>query len=141
MPDYPPNPHNSSHRLNWSQPQPSNGAIYRGAGLTVRAYTAEELRGRLDPPTPTGPAPPTPAMAPPAPPVAAGETQPGASARAEYRRRRAAELTGWTAGLPWRAALVAAAAIAGQQLGTHTGLLDPWLAGLAAAAGTTWGLR
>jgi hypothetical protein len=141
MPDHLPDPHHSSHRLNWSQPQPSNGAIYRGAGLTVRAYTAEELRGRLDPPTPTGPAPPTPAMAPPAPPVAAGETQPGASARAEYRRRRAAELTGWTAGLPWRAALAAVAALTGQQLGTHIGLLDPWLAGLAAAAGTTWGLR
>jgi Nuclease-related domain len=146
MPDHPPDPHQSCNRLNWSQPQPSNGAIYRGAGLTVRAYTAEELRARLDPPTPTGPAPPIPAMAPPAPapaapPVAAGETQPGASARAEYRRRRAAELTGWTAGLPWRAALVAVAALTGQQLGTHTGLLDPWLAGLAAAAGTTWGLR
>ena len=99
MPDHPPDPHQSSNRLNWSQPQPSNGAIYRGAGLTVRAYTAEELRARLDPPTPTGPAPPTPITAPPAPApaaplVAAGQTQPGASARAEYRRRRAAELTG-----------------------------------------------
>ena len=141
MPDHLPDPHHSWDRLDWSQPQPPNGAIDRGAGLTVRAYTAEELRSRLDPPTPTGPAPPTPAMAPPAPPVAAGETQPGASARAEYRRRRAAEQTGWTAGLPWRAALAAVAALTGQQLGTHTGLLDPWLAGLAAAAGTTWGLR
>jgi hypothetical protein len=148
MPDHPPDPHHSSHRLNWSQPQPrpSNGAIYHGAGLTVRAYSAEELRARLGPPTPPGPAPPAATTAPPtaapaAPPFAAGETRPGASARAEYRRRRAAELTGWTAGLPWRAALVAVAALTGQQLGTHTGLLDPWLAGLAAAAGTTWGLR
>jgi hypothetical protein len=143
MRDHPPDPHNSSHRLNWSQPQPPN---YRGAGLTVRAYTAEELRARLDPPTPTGPAPPTPITAPPAPapaapPVAAGETRPGASARAEYRRRRAAELTGWTAGLPWRTAVVAVAALAGQQLATRTGLLDPWLVGLAAAAGAAWGLR
>src|SRR5829696_7772391 len=110
MPDHPPDPHHSSHRLNWPQPQPSNGAIYRGGGLTVRAYTAQELRARLDPPAPTGPAPPTPITAPPAlapaaPLVAAGETQPGASARAEYRRRRVAELTGWTAGLPWRLAL------------------------------------
>jgi hypothetical protein len=146
MHNHPPDPHNSSHRLNWSQPQPSNGAIYRGAGLTVRAYTAEELRARLDPPTPTGPAPPAatpapPAPAPAAPLVAAGETRPGASARAEYRRRRAAELTGWTAGLPWRAALVAAAALAGQQLATRTGLLDPWLAGLITAAGAAWRLR
>jgi hypothetical protein len=146
MPDHPPNPHNSSHRLNWSQPQPSNGAIYRGAGLSVRAYTAEELRARLDPPTPTGPAPPAATTAPPTPapaalPSAAGETRPGASARAEYWRRRAAELTGWIAGLPWRAALIAAAALAGQQLASHTGLLDPWLAGLIAAAGAAWRLR
>jgi hypothetical protein len=146
MPDHPPDPRHSSNRLDWSQPQPSNGAIYRGAGLSVRAYTAEELRARLDPPTPTGPAPPTPITAPPAPaptapPVAAGETRPGAPARAEYRWRRAAELTGWTAGLPWRLAVVAAAALAGQQLATHTGLLDPWLAGLTAAAGAAWRLR
>jgi hypothetical protein len=143
MPDHPPNPHNSSNRLNWSQPQPP---IYRGAGLSVRAYTAEELRAHLDPPTPTGPAPPTPTTAPPtpapaAPPVAAGETRPGASARAEYRRRRAAELTSWTAGLPWRLAVVAAAALAGQQLASRTGLLDPWLAGPIAAAGAAWRLR
>jgi hypothetical protein len=38
------------------------------------------------------------------------------------------------AGLPWRIALVVAAAVAGQQFATHTGLLDPWLAGLAIAA-------
>jgi len=112
----------------------------------VRAYTAEELRARLDPPTPTGPAPPTPITTPPAPaptapPVAADETRPGASARAEYRRRRAAELTGWITGLPWRATLVAAVTLAGQQLATRTGLLDPWLAGLIAAAGAAWRVR
>jgi hypothetical protein len=146
MTDHPPDPHHSWDRLDWSQPQPPNGAIYRGAGLTVRAYTAEELRARLDPPAPTGPAPPTPITAPPAlapaaPLVAAGETRPGASARAEYRRRRAAEQAGWTAGLPWRLAVIAAAALAAQQLATRTGLLDPWLAGLAAAAGAAWRLR
>jgi hypothetical protein len=147
MPEHPPEPHNSVHRLDWSQPQPSNGAIYRGAGLTVRAYTAEELRTRLDPSTPAGgPALPASMTAPPtsapvAPPVAAGETRPGASARAEYRRRRAAELTGWAAGLPWRIALVTITALAGQQAASHTGLLDPWLAGLTAAAGAAWRLR
>jgi Nuclease-related domain len=144
MHDHPPDHHDTPDRLD--RPQPSNGAIYRGAGLSVRAYTAEELRARLDPPTPTGPALPAAttaphASAPAAPLVAAGETRPGASARAEYRRRRAAELAGWTAGLPWRAALVAVAALAGQLLATHTGLLDTWLAGLAAAAGAAWQLR
>jgi hypothetical protein len=146
MPDHPPDPHNSADRLDWSQPQPSNSAIYRGAGLTVRAYTAEELRARLDPHTPTRPALPAattaPATAAPAaPPVATGETQPGASARAEYRRRRAAELSGWAAGLPWRLAVVAVVALAGQQLATRTGLLYSWLAALAAAAGAAWRLR
>jgi hypothetical protein len=146
MPDHRPDPHHSWDRLDWPPPQPANGAIYRGAGLTVRAYTAEELRACLDPPTPTGPAPPASTTAPPAPPptgppVAAGETRPGGSARAEYRRRRAAELTRWAAGLPWRLAVVAAAALAGQQLATHTGLLDPWLAGLTGAAGAAWRLR
>jgi hypothetical protein len=146
MHDHPPNHQDPPRRFDWSQPQPSNGAIYRGAGLTVRAYTAEELRARLDPATPAGPALPASPAAPPipapaAPPAAAGETRPAASARAEYRRRRAAELTSWTAGLPWRLALVAVAALAGQQLATHTGLLDPWLAGLTAAAGAAWRLR
>jgi hypothetical protein len=146
MHDHPPDHHDSADRLDWSQPQHPSGAIYRGARLTVRAYTAEELRARLDPPTPTGPALPAPTAAPPipapaAPPVTAGETQPGASARAEYRRRRAADLAGWTAGLPWRLALVVVAALAGRQLATHTGLLDPWLAGLAVAATAAWRLR
>jgi hypothetical protein len=146
MHDHPPDSHNRSDRLDRPQPQPSNGAIYRGAGLTVRAYTAEELRARLGPPAPSGSAPTAPTTAPltsapTAPPVAAGRARAGASARAEYRRRRAAELTGWAAGLPWRAVLAAVAALAGQQLATHSGLLDPWLAGLAAAAGVAWRLR
>jgi hypothetical protein len=37
--------------------------------------------------------------------------------------------------------VVAAAALAGQQLASHTGLLDPWLAGLTAAAGAAWRVR
>ena len=138
MHDHPPDHQDTPRRLDWSQPQPSNGAVYRGVGLTVRAYTVEELRAHLDPSTPAGPALPA---SPAAPPIAADGTRPGASARAEYRRRRAAELTGWTAGLPWRTALVAVAALAGHQLASHTGLLDPWLAGLTAAAGAAWRLR
>jgi hypothetical protein len=146
MHDHPPDHQDSADRLDRSQPQNPNGAIYRGAGLTVRAYTAEELRARFGPPTPTESALPGPTTAWPTPtpsamPVAAGGTRPGTSARAEYRRRRAAELAGWSAGLPWRIVLVVVAALAGQQLASHTGLLDPWLAGLAAAAGAAWRLR
>jgi Nuclease-related domain len=146
MHDHPLDHHNSSDRLDWSQPQRHNGAVYRGAGLTVRAYTAEELRAHLSLPIPRGPAlpatttaPTTPASA--APPVDVDKTRAGASARAEYRRRRAAELAGWAVRLPWRVALVGAAALAGQLLASHTGLLDPWLAALAAAAGAAWRLR
>jgi hypothetical protein len=133
-------------RLDWSQPQRPNGAIYRGSGLTVRAYTAEELRARLSPPTPPEPALPATTTAParPAPaaqPVDADKTRAGASARAEYRRRRTAELARWAVGLPWRVALVAVVALAGQLLASRTGLLEPWLAALAAATGTAWRLR
>jgi hypothetical protein len=146
MHDHPLDHHNSSDRLDRSQPQRPNGAVYHGAGLTVRAYTVEELRARLSLPIPPGPAlpanttaPTTPAPA--APPVDVDKTRAGASARAEYRRRRAAELTRWAIGLPWRVAVVAVVALAGQQLASHTGLLDPWLATLAAAAGAAWRLR
>jgi hypothetical protein len=146
MHDHPPDHQDTPQRLDRSQPQDPSGAIYRAAGLTVRAYTAEELRARLDPPTPPGPTFPAATDTPPRPgpaasPVAAGGAQPGASAWAEYRRRRAAELASWTSELPWRLALVAVAALAGQQFATHTGLLDPWLAGLTTAAGAAWRLR
>jgi hypothetical protein len=142
-----PDRQDSWDRIDRSQAQRRpNGAIYRGAGLTVRAYTAEELRARLSPPTSLGPAlpatttaPATPA--PSAPQVDADKTRAGASARAEYRRRRGAELTRWAVGLPWRVALVTAAALTGQQLASHTSLLDLWLAALAAATGAAWTLR
>jgi Nuclease-related domain len=146
MHHHPPDPHDRSDRLEWPDPQHPSGAIYRGAGLTVRAYTAEELRARLDPPTVTGPTLPGPTTALPIPvpavlPAAAGGTRPGTSAWAEYRRRRAAELARWTVGLPWRIAVVVVAALVAQQLATRTGLLDPWLAGLTAAATAAWRLR
>jgi hypothetical protein len=74
-------------------------------------------------------------------PVAAGSVRAGASARAEYRRRRAVELARWTVGLPWRIALVAAAALAGQQLAMHATLPRSGLVGLAVAVGAAWTLR
>jgi hypothetical protein len=137
----PPDHPDTSDRLH----QTGGQVIYRGAGLTVRAYTAAELRARLGHTTPATPALPAPTPAGPTPtpvaPVALGGARAGVSARAEYRHRRAAELDRWTAELPWRAALVAACALAGQQLAAHTGLPCPWLAGLLAAAGAAWRLR
>jgi hypothetical protein len=67
--------------------------------------------------------------------------RPGASAQAEYQRRRALELAAWTHGVPWRAAAVLAGGLGGGLLGT---LVAPRLAGLfalVAAAGLAWGLR
>jgi hypothetical protein len=119
---------------------------YRGAGLTVRAYTADQLRARLGHPAPAAPAlsavtPPRPSPVPAAAVVAPGGNRAGASALAEYRRRRAAELTQWTAGLPWRAALITAAGLAGWQLAAHAALPRSWVAGLLSAAGAAWQLR
>jgi hypothetical protein len=73
--------------------------------------------------------------------VRASVGRPGASAHAEYRRRRAAELAAWTRGLPWRAAAVLAAGVAAGLLAAQ---LAPRLAGLLAvvvAVGVGWRLR
>jgi hypothetical protein len=73
--------------------------------------------------------------------VRASVGRPGASAQAEYRRRRAVERAAWTRGLFWRAAAVLAAAAAAGLLATQ---LAPHLTPLAAAlaaAGLGWRLR
>jgi hypothetical protein len=73
--------------------------------------------------------------------VRASVGRPGASAQAQYRRRRAAERARWTHGLPWRAGAVLAVGVAAGLLGAQ---LAPDLAGLlavAAAAGLGWRLR
>src|SRR5215218_7807926 len=73
--------------------------------------------------------------------VRASVGRPGASAHAEYRRRRAAERARWTHGLPWRVAVVLAAGAAAGLLATQ---VAPDLAGLlavAVAAGLGWRLR
>jgi hypothetical protein len=113
--------------------------VYRGAGLTVRAYTADELRRRLQPAeVPIAPAA-LPEVAPGAPDGLGG--RPGGSALGEHRRRRAAELARWTAGLPWRLGLVAAAGLAGATLAGRLELPHTWLLGLLAAALAAWALR
>jgi nuclease-like protein len=73
--------------------------------------------------------------------VRASVGRPGASAQAEYRRRRAAEWATWTHSLPWRAAAVLAA---GASVGLLAAQLAPRLAGpagLLAAAALAWSLR
>jgi Nuclease-related domain len=73
--------------------------------------------------------------------VRASVGRPGASAHAEYRRRRATERAAWTRTLPWRAAAVLAAGLlaglVASQLAPH---LTP-LAVVVAAAGLGWLLR
>jgi hypothetical protein len=131
-------------RLDWRAGQHPGPVIYRGAGLTVRAYTAAELRARYGHATPATPALPalTPArLTPAAARVVPAAARAGASAWAEYRRRRAAELTRWTAGLPWRAGLVAAAAVTSSILAARLALPRPWLVVLLAATGGGWTLR
>ena len=137
--------------------------VYQGSGLSVRALTAEELQrfldahhgqpaellgsgwAALDPPRhPLGvPRTPPAATQPvvPAGPVAGSLGSPGRSALAQYRRRRATELAGWTRSLAWRAPLVAAAGAVGQVLAAQAGLPQAGLAGLVVAALVGWRLR
>jgi Nuclease-related domain len=73
--------------------------------------------------------------------VRATDGRPGASAQAEYRRRRTAEWAAWTRTLPWRAGLVLAA---GAGVSLLTAQLVPRLAspaGLLVATGLAWALR
>jgi hypothetical protein len=87
----------------------------------------------------------TPGAGAPAPVVAvrvrASIGQPGASATAEYRRRRATELATWAHAVPWRVAAVLAAGLVAWLLAAQ---LISHLAGVAAvvaASGVAWALR
>jgi len=143
--------------------------FYQGNGLSVRALTAEELQRFLDahadqsaevlgsgwaaldrpghplgmPRTPPGaePAPPQPQSRLPTQQATGSLGYPGRSARTQYRRRRAAELTAWTHSLTWRAPLVAAAGLVAGALAAQTGLPRAGLASLAIAALVGWRLR
>jgi len=73
--------------------------------------------------------------------VRASVGRPGASAHAQYRRRRATELAAWTHGLPWRIVVVLAVGLTGWLLATQ---IVPHLAapaGVTVAAGMAWRLR
>jgi hypothetical protein len=69
--------------------------------------------------------------------------RPGRSAHAQYRRRRAAELAGWTRSLIWRAPLVVGAGLVAGGMAAQAGLARTLatLAGLTAAALLAWRLR
>jgi hypothetical protein len=144
-------------------PEELGTPVYQGTGLTVRALNAEELQrfldahqgqpaqllgsgwAALDPPRdplggPRTPPAATPPVAPAEPP-AGSLGSPGRSALAEYRRRRALELAGWTRSLAWWAPLVAAAGAVAQVLATKVGLPRAGLVGLAVAALIGWRLR
>jgi Nuclease-related domain len=81
--------------------------------------------------------------------VRASVGRPGASAHAQYRRRRAAERTRWTYSLPWRVAAVLAAAVTAGLLAAQAtphvaalaSVVVAALASVVVAAGLGWLLR
>jgi Nuclease-related domain len=145
--------------------------VYQGTGLTVRALTAEQLDRFLHahtsqparqvgagwdqrpPPPPVGESPasfgpagaggPAPVLADPTRTPTGGYGTPGRSALVMYRRERARELAAWSRSLPWRAALVLAAAAGGAILTPAAGLHGAalLLVGLAAGTAVGWRLR
>jgi hypothetical protein len=73
--------------------------------------------------------------------VRASVGRPGASAAAEYQRRRAIEWAAWTRSLPWRAAAVLTAGVAAWLLAAQAFARLSAVAGAAVAAGLAWQLR
>jgi Nuclease-related domain len=73
--------------------------------------------------------------------VRASIGRPGASAHAQYRRRRTLERAAWRRGLPWRVAAVLLAGLAGGLLGVRVAPRLAGLLALAAAAAVGWPLR
>jgi hypothetical protein len=73
--------------------------------------------------------------------VRASVGRPGASAQAQYRRRRAAERATWTRSLPWRAGAVLAAGVTAGLLATQVAPDRAGLLAVVAAAGLGWRLR
>jgi hypothetical protein len=73
--------------------------------------------------------------------VRASVGQPGASAHAQYRRRRASELAAWTRTLPWRVAAVLTAGLLAWLLASQLLARLAAVAALVAAAGVAWPLQ
>jgi hypothetical protein len=77
--------------------------------------------------------------------VRASVGRPGASAQAEYQRRRAAERAAWIRNLPWRVAVALAAGVtswvAAAQVALHLTSLLAVAVTVAVVAGLGWRLR
>jgi hypothetical protein len=73
--------------------------------------------------------------------VRASVGRPGASATAEYRRRRAAELAIWTRTLPWRVAAMLTTGVVAWLLTAQLTAGLAAVAAVAAASGVAWALR
>jgi hypothetical protein len=73
--------------------------------------------------------------------VRASVGRPGASAHAEYQRRRAAEWAAWSVTVPWRMAAVLAVGLAAWLLAAQVVPHLAALAGVTVAAGLAWQLR
>jgi hypothetical protein len=73
--------------------------------------------------------------------VRASVGRPGASAHAQYRRRRTTELAVWTRSLPWRTGAVLAVGLVAWLLATQVAAHLAALAGVTVAAGLAWRLR
>jgi len=150
------------------QPQPSDPdpdddleqfgrPIYQGDGLQVRGLTGGDLARFLAAhagqparlvgsgwnhlkPTKTPPSSPAGPLAV-AGPLRGSYGEPGASARAIYRRLRAAELADWTRGLVWRLALAGGAGIGAAVLTGPLPSMARLTASLVAVGVVGWRLR
>ena len=115
-------------------------------GVSIRPLRYAELRALLAHLAHEQDEPGTPRPAAAARPVVAVRVRatvgrPGASAEAEYRRRRAAEWATWVGTLPWRAAAALAAGVSSWLLAAQVVPRRGGLAGIAVTAGLAWMLR
>jgi Nuclease-related domain len=134
------------------QPDPDPGGFWPSCddeqpGVSIRPLSHADLAALLahldqhnhqDPGPLLGSGAPAPVLAVR---VWASVGRPGASAHAEYRRRRAIERAAWACGLPWRASAVLAVGVTAWLLAAQ---VTPDLAALVSvvvAAGVGWRLR
>jgi hypothetical protein len=141
-----PHPHQDPHHdreqfpVPWEDDDTPGLSIHPLGQADLNAILAH-LHGAPDPDRPLQPGPP------PAPRTAPARRRPqgtpGASAQAQYRRRREVEHAAWARTLPLRVTAALAAGLGGWLTGALPGLPLParGLLGLAAAAGAWWRLR